>query len=150
MLLKIDMKNNSSRININSILSKSHGRDKVFDESLSDLQINTLLLLAINSKANLIEMLQHEDSITEVVSHFVNNSFLQQIENIKIVTSFVYLLVIDLQLEQEENYAKKMGTSVEDIRKAKKIQGEKEDEIINKKLAELQAKFKYHISKYWQ
>lgn len=60
------------------------------------------------------------------------------------------MLVIDLQAEQEENFAKKMGNSVEDIRKAKKIQGEKEDETLNKQLKEKQEALKAYISKNWQ
>lgn len=85
-----------------------------------------------------------------MVTQFINHSFLQQIESIKIVTSFIYMLVIDLQAEQEENFAKKMGNTVEDIRKAKKIQGEKEDEALNKRLKEKQDSLKAYISKHWQ
>jgi hypothetical protein len=52
------------------------------------------------------------------------------------------LLVVDLEEEQEENFAKKMGTSVEEIRKAKKIQGEKTDQKVIKEFAASQAKSK--------
>lgn len=85
-----------------------------------------------------------------MVTQFISHSFLQQIESIKIVTSFIYMLVIDIQADQEESFAKKMGTSVEDIRKAKKIQGEKEDEVVNIKLKERQETLKVYMSKHWQ
>lgn len=67
--------------------------------------------------------MQNMDGITKVINHFVSSPFSQQIENANIVTSFVYLLVVDLEEEQEENFAKKMGTTVDEIRQAKKIQG---------------------------
>jgi hypothetical protein len=42
-----------------------------------------------------------------------------------------------------------MGTTVEEIRKARKIQGEKGEDEINKKLSASQAKCKEYISKNW-
>jgi hypothetical protein len=67
--------------------------------------------------------MQNMDGITKVIQHFINSPFSQQIENAKIVTSFVYLLVVNLEEEQEEHFANRMGTSVQEIRNAKKIQG---------------------------
>lgn len=47
-MLKIDLKHNSNKISIASIMRRNN---KIKDEAaLSDLQINTLLLLAISSK----------------------------------------------------------------------------------------------------
>lgn len=45
--------------------------------------------------------MQNMDGITKVINHFVSSPFSQQIENAKIVTSFVYLLVVNLEEEQE-------------------------------------------------
>ena len=53
IMLKIDLKHSSNRINIASLLSHKHNRENLYDQSLSDLSINTLLLLGISNKKNL-------------------------------------------------------------------------------------------------
>jgi len=65
----------------------------------------------------------------------MKNSFTQQLESVGVITSFIYCLIVNVEGELEETYAKKMGVTREEIRKAKKIQGEKTDPIVEQSLA---------------
>lgn len=53
-MLKIDLKHTATYIDLPSLLSHKHNRETIYDQSLSDIIINTLLLLAISNKKNLI------------------------------------------------------------------------------------------------
>lgn len=59
---------------------------------------------------------------------------------------------MDLDLEQEEVYARKMGVSVEEIEKALKLQGEGqgEGEAVKKELNSQRGKFKQYVAKHWK
>lgn len=96
IMLKIDLKHASGAINIAVLLSHKHNRKTLFDQSLSDIILNTLLLLALSNPKNLIEILRHPHSITNIIHEFATNSFIQQLESIGITTSFIYLAIVDL------------------------------------------------------
>lgn len=53
-MLKIDLKHAATKINIAALLSHKHNKQTIYDKSLSDIIINTLLLLGLNNKKNLV------------------------------------------------------------------------------------------------
>jgi len=69
-MLKIDLKHSTSKVNISSLLSYKHNRSEVADQAMSDIAINTVLLLAVSSSKNLIEILNHPHTLTEIVHSF--------------------------------------------------------------------------------
>ena len=112
MMLKIDLKHSTSRINISSLLSYKQNRAQVADQVMSDIAINTVLLLSVSSTKNLIEILSHPHTITEIIHSFTKQPEQNKIEHINITINLIYLVITDLQHLQEVNYAKKMGVSV--------------------------------------
>lgn len=96
-MLKIDLKHASTNINISALLSQKHNRKTLYDQSLSDIILNTLLLLAVSNPNNLIEILSHPHSITNIIHEFAISTFIQQLESVGIAISFIYLGVVDLE-----------------------------------------------------
>ncbi len=66
IMLKIDLKH-SNLIDISGLLSHKHNRKTIYDQSMSDMIMNTLLLLALSSKKNLSEVLNHPQTITNII-----------------------------------------------------------------------------------
>lgn len=66
-MLKLDLKHASTRIDISALLSHKHNRKTIYDTSLSDIIINALLLLGLSNKQNLIEILKHPHTITNIL-----------------------------------------------------------------------------------
>ena len=79
LLLKIDLKHSSSKVNIDSLLSHKHERESIYDKSLSDESINILMLLSLSSKKNLIGILGHPQTITNILHSFATSTFTQQL-----------------------------------------------------------------------
>ena len=58
-------------------------------------------------------------------------------------------MVIDLESTQEEAYASKMGVSLEQIQKARQLQGEGEQKAKKQELTVKRKLFKEYVAKHW-
>jgi hypothetical protein len=52
-MLKLDIRHASNRIDISALLSHKHNRQTIYNQSLSDMIVNALLLLGLSSNKNL-------------------------------------------------------------------------------------------------
>jgi hypothetical protein len=53
LMLKIDLKHAAAKVNVSALLRENRYRTTLSDQSLSDLSINTILLLSLSSKKTL-------------------------------------------------------------------------------------------------
>lgn len=73
LMLKIDLRHACTKINITSLLSHKHNRASLIDRSLSDISINTIMLLTLGQKKHMSEVLNHPRSITDIITEFTSN-----------------------------------------------------------------------------